>query len=40
MKAIQRELGDPEDQRDELLELERRIKKAKLSKEARTKADS
>ena len=40
MKAIQRELGDPDDQRDELLELERRIKKAKLSKEARTKADS
>jgi ATP-dependent Lon protease len=40
MKAIQRELGDPDDQRDELIELERRIKKAKLSKEARIKADS
>ena len=40
MKAIQRELGDPDDQRDELLELEKRIKKTKLSKEARTKADA
>jgi ATP-dependent Lon protease len=39
MKAIQRELGDPDDQRDELIELEKRIKKTKLSKEARTKAD-
>ena len=39
MKAIQRELGDPDDQRDELIELERCIKKAKLSKEARTKAE-
>ena len=40
MKAIQRELGDPDDHRDELVELEKRIKKTKLSKEARTKADS
>src|SRR6201986_838932 len=40
MKAIQRELGEHDDQRDELLELERRIKKTKLSKEARAKADS
>ena len=40
MKAIQRELGDPDDQRDELMELEKRIKKTKLSKEARTKADA
>jgi ATP-dependent Lon protease len=40
MKAIQRELGEQDDQRDELLELEKRIKKTKLSKEARTKADS
>src|SRR6201991_2248688 len=40
MKAIQRELGDPDDQRDELIELEKRIKKTKLSKEARTKAES
>ena len=40
MKAIQRELGEQDDQRDELMELERRIKKTKLSKEARAKADS
>ena len=39
MKAIQRELGEQDDQRDELMELEKRIKKTKLSKEARTKAD-
>jgi ATP-dependent Lon protease len=39
MKAIQRELGDPDDQRDEMIELEKRIKKTKLSKEARAKAD-
>jgi ATP-dependent Lon protease len=40
MKAIQRELGEQDDTRDELLELEKRIKKAKFSKEARTKADA
>jgi len=40
MKAIQRELGEQDDARDELLELEKRIKKTKLSKEARTKADA
>jgi ATP-dependent Lon protease len=40
MKAIQRELGEQDDQRDELMELEKRIKKTKLSKEARLKADS
>ena len=40
MKAIQRELGEQDDARDELLELEKRIKKTKLSKEARVKADS
>jgi ATP-dependent Lon protease len=40
MKAIQRELGEQDEQRDELLELEKRIKKTKLSKEARTKADA
>ena len=40
MKAIQRELGDPDDSRDELIELEKRVKKTKLSKEARTKADA
>ncbi|ATQ43088.1 endopeptidase La [Caulobacter mirabilis] len=39
MKAIQRELGDQDDGRDELLELEKRIKKTKLSKEARAKAE-
>jgi len=39
MKAIQRELGDHDDQRDELIELEKRVKKTKLSKEARTKAE-
>ena len=40
MKAIQRELGEQDDTRDEMAELEKRIKKTKLSKEARTKADS
>ena len=40
MKAIQRELGEQDDTRDEMVELEKRIKKTKLSKEARTKADS
>src|SRR3982751_2444246 len=40
MKEIQRELGEQDDQRDELLELEKRIKKVKLSKEARAKAES
>ncbi|WP_334163884.1 endopeptidase La [Phenylobacterium sp.] len=40
MKAIQRELGEQDDQRDELMELEKRIKKTKLSKEARQKADA
>lgn len=39
MKAIQRELGEQDDQRDELMELEKRIKKTKLSKEARAKAE-
>jgi ATP-dependent Lon protease len=39
MKAIQRELGEQDDSRDELLELEKRIKKTRLSKEARAKAD-
>jgi ATP-dependent Lon protease len=40
MKAIQRELGEQDDSRDELIELEKRIKKTRLSKEARTKAES
>jgi ATP-dependent Lon protease len=39
MKAIQRELGEQDDARDELMELEKRIKKTKLSKEARSKAE-
>lgn len=38
MKAIQKELGDSEDGRDELAELEEKIEKTKLSKEARDKA--
>ncbi|MFQ0813733.1 DNA-binding protein [Brucella anthropi] len=38
MKAIQKELGDGEDGRDEAAELEERINKTKLSKEAREKA--
>lgn len=40
MKAIQRELGETDDSRDELLELEKRIRKTKLSKEARAKAEA
>jgi len=39
MKAIQRELGDGEEGSNELTELEEKIKKTKLSKEARIKAD-
>ena len=38
MKAIQKELGDDEEGRDEVGELEHRIKKLKLSKEAKIKA--
>ncbi|HUZ12383.1 MAG TPA: endopeptidase La [Caulobacteraceae bacterium] len=38
MKAIQRELGEQDDSRDELIELEKRIKKTRLSKEAKAKA--
>jgi ATP-dependent Lon protease len=38
MKAIQKELGELEDGRDEVSELEDRIRKTKLSKEARDKA--
>ncbi len=38
MKAIQRELGESEDGRDELGELEARVESTKLSKEAREKA--
>jgi len=39
MKAIQRELGDGEEGSNELTELEERIKKTRLSKEARAKAE-
>ena len=38
LKAIQKELGETEDGRDEATELEDRIKETKLSKEAREKA--
>src|SRR5687767_7227210 len=40
MKAIQKELGESEDGRDELAELEKRIRKTRLSKEAREKANA
>ena len=40
MKAIQKELGEGEDGRDENAELEERIRKTRLSKEAREKADA
>ncbi|MBI1620447.1 endopeptidase La [Aquamicrobium zhengzhouense] len=40
MKAIQKELGEGEDGRDEASEIEERIKKTRLSKEAREKADA
>jgi ATP-dependent Lon protease len=40
MKAIQRELGDGEDGREDIAELEARIKSTKLSKEAKTKAEA
>jgi ATP-dependent Lon protease len=39
MKAIQKELGDGEDGQGELAELEERIRKTQLSKEAREKAE-
>ena len=38
MKAIQKELGESEDGKDELAELEEKIEKTKLSKEAKEKA--
>ncbi|MGH7097313.1 MAG: endopeptidase La [Stellaceae bacterium] len=38
LKAIQKELGEGEDGRDEMAELEERITKTKFSKEAREKA--
>ncbi len=38
LKAIQKELGETEEGKDEVAEIEERIKKTKLSKEARDKA--
>jgi len=38
LKAIQRELGEGDEERNEVAELEEKIKKTKLSKEAREKA--
>ena len=40
MKAIQQELGDGEDGKNEVAELEARVAATKLSKEARDKADA
>ncbi|TRO95858.1 endopeptidase La [Glycocaulis profundi] len=40
MKAIQRELGEGDDGREEMSELEERIENTKLSKEAREKVDA
>ncbi len=40
MKAIQKELGDGEEDRDEMAELEAKIKATKFTKEARTKANA
>jgi len=40
MKAIQKELGDGEEGQNEITELEERVAKTKLSKEARDKADA
>jgi ATP-dependent Lon protease len=40
MKAIQRELGEGDDGREDIAELEDRIKKTKLSKEALAKAEA
>ena len=40
MKAIQKELGEADDGRDELAELEEKISKTKLTKEAKGKAEA
>ena len=40
LKAIQKELGEGEDGKDELAEMDERINKTKLSKEAREKAQA
>ena len=37
MKAIQKELGDSGDTKDDIFELEQKLKKIKLSTEAREK---
>ena len=39
MKAISASWASPDDSRDELLELEKRIKKTKFTKEARAKTE-
>jgi ATP-dependent Lon protease len=40
MKAIQRELGETDDGRDEVAEIEERMESVRLSKEARVKAEA
>ncbi|NWG70938.1 MAG: endopeptidase La [Parvularculaceae bacterium] len=40
MKAIQKELGEGDDGRDEIAEIEEKIAKTKLSKEAKAKAEA
>ena len=40
MKAIQKELGETDDGRDEIAEIEERIAKTKLSKDAKAKAEA
>ncbi|WP_411819847.1 endopeptidase La [Hyphococcus formosus] len=40
MKAIQKELGESDDGRDELSEIEEKIQKTKLTKEAKAKAEA
>ncbi len=40
MKAIQRELGDGDEGREDIADLEKRIKETKLSKEAKAKAEA
>ena len=40
MKAIQRELGDGDEGREDIAEIEKRIKETKLSKEAKAKAEA
>jgi ATP-dependent Lon protease len=40
MKAIQRELGDGDEGREDIAELENRIRSVKLSKDAKTKAEA